>query len=199
VLPDYPKVKADLAARLNEFVKKRVDHYLGPLRGIPQVRLFEGDGGRSLTREDGETETGEAVEMRAPLSVASDELPTLTMDALLSKLDEVAKEMARQMAESAYQAVSDAVEKVGNVVDAGGGTLTAELLLESLSAIHIEFRPDGTAQMPEMHIGQSQAEAVRLAIMELETKPKLKQKFAELMEAKWEEWRAREASRKLVG
>jgi hypothetical protein len=198
MLPDYPKVKSHLSQRLNSFVQERIDFHLGPLRTVARIRLFEGST-RSMTRESGEVDPGRTFEARAELALGKDELPMITLQDVLAKLDRGAQEMARQMAENTYQTISDAVEKVGNVTDAGGRRLTAEVILDALSSIHIEFRPDGTARMPEMHIHPSLAEAAKLAIAELEGNADLRRQFQQIIEDRREVWRAREASRKLVG
>jgi hypothetical protein len=65
--------------------------------------------------------------------------------------------------------------------------------------MHIDFNADGTAQFPEMHIHPDLSNAARMAFEELEKNPGLNQQFRRMISEKREEWRAREADRKLVG
>jgi asparagine synthetase B (glutamine-hydrolysing) len=53
--------------------------------------------------------------------------------------------------------------------------------------------------MPVVHINPAQEEDVKAMIRRLETEPELKKRYDAIMMKKREEWRAREADRKLVG
>lgn len=77
--------------------------------------------------------------------------------------------------------------------------LSAEQILETLTQIQIDFRPDGTPILPDIHIHPDLADALRKALEELESDPDLRQQMKQLIVEKREAWRAREASRKLVG
>jgi hypothetical protein len=198
MLPDYPRLKADLSVRLVQFLRARHDFHLGPLSHINRIRFHEGDA-YSLRRSSGEEEPGEFKEAAALITIKDEEVPAMTLESLLRKLDDAAQDMARQMAEGVYGSISAAMERVGNVVDAGGQRLTAQTILEALSKIQIDFNRDGSPRMPEMHIHPSLSEAVRLAGEELEKNGALKRQLRQLLVEKREEWRAREASRRLVG
>lgn len=127
------------------------------------------------------------------------EIPTMTIEDVLLRLGETAQDMARQTAQYMYGTIAAAVDKVGNTVSAGGKKPTAETLLEALTKIQIDFNPDGSPRMPEWHVHPDAANAIELAGEELERDPELKREFGQLLARKKEEWRAREANRKLVG
>lgn len=198
MLPDFPEVKSELVDMLVEFLKTRINNYLGPLSEIPRSKVFEGDG-HTLTRSSGEREQITFQEYRAGFRVSDEELPTLSMDSLLERLDKTAEEMARQQAQSVFSQVSEAVERVGNVVDAEGKRISAQMILDVLSKMHVEFNSDLTPQWPTLFIPPGLSDALQLAQEEYESDPELKKQFSQLVERKREEWRAREASRKLVG
>ncbi|MGH9890766.1 MAG: hypothetical protein ACREA0_02025 [bacterium] len=198
MLPDFPDVKTDLSEQLVIFLKARVDHHLGPLSKIARVRFFEGDR-QELIRASGEAEPSGYEEIRSGFGVRDEELPDLTLDALLMKLDQAAEELAQQMGKGLYTKISEAVERVGNVVDAKGRKLEATMILELLSSIDVDFNQDGTPRLPEIHIHPTLSEGIQLAAEEFERRPDLKQQFKEIIDQKREDWRAREASRKLVG
>lgn len=132
-------------------------------------------------------------------SIPTKELPATTLDTILAKIDNAAQQIARQVAENIYQTISEAVERVGNTIDAKGQKPSAELILETLAKIQVDFDRDGKPRMPELHIHPTLEEATKLAFEELENNPELKKQFKQTMEEKREEWRAREASRILVG
>jgi len=118
---------------------------------------------------------------------------------LLQKLDDSVKEMAAAQAQHFYQTMSEGVEKAGNTIDGGGQPLTAELFLQAMEKIWIDFNADSSPQMPEVHISPNQTDNVKRMIERLESEPHLKRRFDQIMLKKREEWRAREADRKLVG
>jgi hypothetical protein len=198
LLPDYPNLKSDLAAHLHRFLRMRHDLYLGPLSRIARITFREGQT-YSLTRSSGEEEPGEFKEAAASITIKDAEVPSMTLESLLLRFDNAAQDMARQQAKGVYGSIAKATEKAGNVFDAGGQKLTAEMILEVLSKIQIDFNRDGSPRMPEMHIHPNLSDAVRLAGAELERNPALKRQLRQLLEEKKEEWRAREANRRLVG
>jgi hypothetical protein len=198
MLPDYPKLKAELSELMNEFLRERTDFYLGPMNEIARSKVFEGDA-HSLTLESGETQPTEFDEQRAGFEISDDELPTLRLDTLLQRLDTTAQEMARQFAGSVYGRISDAVEQAGNVVDAKGQKVSPEMILELFSGLQIDFNADLSPRLPSIHIHPSLSESLEGALREIDSDRMLRDRFRQVIDQKREEWRAREASRKLVG
>lgn len=198
MLPDWPKLKAELGERMREFLDARVDHYLGPIGKVPHVRFFEGNRSQ-IERPSGQIESSDYAEMRSELVLEHAAIPSLTPEALLRKLDETAKDMARQMGEHFFKTLSDSLDRAGNVVDAKGAPLNAETLLSALSTMQISFELDGTPRMPEMFISPALSEAAHLAQKKLNEDPDLKAQLAKIIDRQREDWRAREASRNLVG
>lgn len=68
-----------------------------------------------------------------------------------------------------------------------------------LETIQLEFYPDG--RLHELHVigGLFTPERLKAVEQEFESNPELQKRYDELMARKREEWRAREADRKLVG
>lgn len=198
MLPDYPAVKKDLASRLVDFLRIRTGHHLGVLDDIRRVQYFEGDE-HSLTRGTGETERSRFRQMSSEVTFQTRDLPKLPLPLVLQRLDGAAADMARQQAQMLYEGVSEAVEKVGNVVDAQGRKMTASLIIEMLEKLHIDFDQFGRAHLPQMHIPPNLEESLMGALRELEEDPIMRKQYQAVIEQKREEWRAREASRKLVG
>jgi len=198
MLPDFCKLKSDISARLRRFLESRMLHHLGPFSESPRVTFFEGQG-RTLTRESGHQESIDPFDLSATMIFRTDEIPSMTLEDLLRKLDEVAKEMAGQMARHTYDTVSEAAKRVGNAVDAKQRVISAEMILDGLSKMHIEFDLQGRPHMPSIHCHPDLLRAVKLASEELERDPSLRKQMKELLILKREEWRVREASRRLVG
>ena len=137
MLPDYPDVKKDLAAKLQDFLQKRMRIHLGALDDIRTSQYFEGDQ-HSITREDGDTEINPFHRMTSEISIDKADLPKMSLEEALKRLDDVAADMARQHADMVYGTISEAVDKVGNVVDAKGKGITAALIIETLEKLHID-------------------------------------------------------------
>jgi hypothetical protein len=198
MLPDFPKLKFDLLGCLKLFLESRMLEHLGPLSESRRVRYFEGQK-RQMIRRSGERETVEPFDLSSTLTFKDDELPTLTLDNLLQRLDSAAKGMAGQMATHVHESISEVADRVGNAIDANRKKVSAEMILEMFSKIDIEFDDNGRPLMPSLHCHPNQGKAVRMAMEQLDDSPDLRKQWQELMITKKEEWRVREASRKLVG
>lgn len=197
MLPDFPKLKSELVASLRQFLEKRMLFHLGPLSEAPKIHCIEGERSKMI-RRNGFIEPFSPTEVKVFIPLNETELPSITLEEVLSRLDGAAKEMAEQMARQAYASITQTAETAGTVIDAQN-TSRAELILKGLSTIYMNFDPDGTPQMPSIISSPSQAEMDEKALKELERNPDLNKKFREMIETKREEWRVREASRRLVG
>jgi hypothetical protein len=203
MLPDFPELKADLSMAISAYFKQRVAIHLGALSKIRHNYVFEGprddNHGHEIVRSSGEIESSGLKLMSAELSILADELPKMTLDQVLHKVDEAAQKVASQLAKLAYQRISEAVEQVGNSIDAKGKRLSAELILELYSTVEIDFDRNGKPKMPTFHVHPKMTEALKLALSELENDIELNRELKQIITNKKEEWREREASRKLVG
>jgi hypothetical protein len=198
MLPDFPQLKSELAARLNHFLEKRMHFHLGALSEARKINYIEGDRSKMI-RHNGDIEPILPTELKASISWNEAELPSITLEEVLTRLDEAAKEMAAQMARQTYASLSQTSEKAGTVVDAKNTPMRAELILEWFSQIYLDFNRDGKPQLPSIISHPSQSEGVKEALKELDRNPNLNHKFREIIETKREDWRVREASRRLVG
>lgn len=165
---------------------------------IGRARMFEGRH-NTIIRPDGSEDQTSMNEGRAELRIPLDELKELGLQQLLDRLDEIAKDMARQQSEHFFTTLSEGSKKAGTTIDAQGKPLTPELFLKMIETIWINFSADGTAQMPTMVISPSSEEGVKAMIQKMENSPELKKRFDDIIIKKREEWNAREADRVLVG
>lgn len=162
------------------------------------MTLFEGER-HQTTRPDGRVSDMKFKSISAELVFEDGELATISLQRLFGKLDEMAQEMAAQQARHAYEQVGAAAEDVGNVVDGAGAPLTAAMLLDVLETIHVDFDREGRPLMPSLHVHPNMTPAIERVVEEADSSEELSQRHEELIRAKKEEWRAREASRRLVG
>jgi hypothetical protein len=135
----------------------------------------------------------------AAFEIKAAEVPTMTIDVLVERMRHGAQDMAAQISKGSFQSISDAVDKVGNVVNGKGAPFSADLYLEALEKIQIDFGPDGKPRLPTVVVAPSKGPQIPRVLESLEKDPTLSAKFDRLIEKKREEWLVREASRKLVG
>jgi hypothetical protein len=198
MIPDFPVLKEELNRAITRFMRERFKFHQGPLSDVPQGHVFEGTR-NVIVRQDGSKDETKMREISAETRFAADEMRGLHLPKLLEKVDAMAQEMAATQARQFYETMSEGVQKVGNTVDGGGQCFTAELFLQAMGKILIDFNADGSPEMPTVHISPNQTDDVKRMIERFESEPDLKKRFDTMMTKKREEWRAREADRKLVG
>jgi hypothetical protein len=107
-------------------------------------------------------------------------------------------DMVRKQTGFALERLDEDIPK-SQSVDAKGKKLDVELILQMLETIQLEFYPDGGPH--ELHVvgGLFSPERLKAVDEEFQNNPELQKRHDDLIARKREEWRAREASRKLVG
>lgn len=196
MLPDYPHFK-DLFKRFcDRRLQKSAEARLGPLyQEIRKRRQFEGH--RSQVQRPGEKAPDEIEynTSRGAFSFRLDEIPTLTIDELVSRIDTVAEEMAGNFSRGMFSSMDRTLEKYDRVMKLGPPS--PEAFLTMISNSQVSFEDDG----PRFRIvvPPSDLEKAREAGARLIKDPELNKRYTELMAQKWEEWRARETDRGLDG
>jgi hypothetical protein len=198
LLPDYIVLKKEINGVLTLFMRKRFKFYCTGIQDIPKEQLFEGTG-MKIQRASGDVDESTFFKDSIEFSIPYEEVPSLSLNSLLQKVDRAAKEMADKVQKRFYLKINEDLDRLGRTVNHKGKPFTAETILEALDSIQIEFRPDGKHNDLQIHIAPQLEEAVKKAFYDLETDPGLKKRHTELMIQKREDWRVREASRRLVG
>lgn len=159
---------------------------------------FEG-AHQSIARHDG---TEAPVHMR-PIEMSDvfprdQPLTEFNREEVLRRLAKLAEQLAKGQSETALEAMREATEATGNVVDAGGSGFTPELLLRALETMAHSFDDDGTWHPPTIVLAPDMMEKVRTAFTP-ETEAAYKESFEAIVGKKREEYFAREAGRVLAG
>lgn len=198
MLPDLPALKQEIHDVTNRYLRAQVHRRLGVFDESPQHVIHEGNRMRTL-RADGSAEDSDLKAASAEMSVKLDEIPRLTIEKRIEKLDRLADEMARQVSAQMYGSLSEALNKAGQVVDGKGRPFDAETFFAALEKIALEF--DETGKHHGLSIVMAPELAVRASKVfeQIESDPVLNRRHRELIERKRAEWRDREATRKLVG
>lgn len=199
MLPDLPQLKADIAQVFHTIFRNRVNAYLGVVGEVPRSVIKEGRSPMILRQDDSRDETTLKA-ASAELNFKVDEIPHLSVEQRIDRLDTAAREMATQINSQAFESINEAVKKVGNVVDAKGRRFSADALFEVLEKIQVDFEDDGvkhkelTVVIPPALTGR-----VKEVMEHIHQDPKLRERYKKIIDKKRMEWRDREAARKLVG
>jgi hypothetical protein len=197
MLPEYPKLSAEFGHATTRAMQQRAREIEGIVATVPSHRVFEGDT-MEIIRSDGSTGITKFREETAELRIPVEESPDLELSDLMARLDQIVFDLAAKKAKNFFQTLSDAASDAGTRVDAKGQKISAEIYLQMLDRVWIEFEPDGTPRLPTLVVSpqqQADAEAVRV---ELFQNPALRKRFDEIILRKLELWRAREADRELA-
>ncbi len=194
MLPDFVKTKEKLKKMLDAEMEKAQFRHLGPFADTPKSNIFEGDE-IILIRADGSHEEINMEKVEGKIEVKLDEAEEMTPEKVLDKIDTVAREMAQQIAKTAYEVMSEAAEEIGNVTSADGESLSIDLLLKGLEKMHLSFDEEGQPSGLRLVAHPNMSSELEKIYSQIESHPR----YQELMERKREEWRVRESNRKLVG
>ncbi len=198
MLPEFPLLKEAFTRAVIRNLAERTKMHAGIVGTVGRARMFEGRQ-NVIVRPDGSEDPTSMNEARAELRIPLDKLKEIGLQQLMDRLDEIARDMARQQSEHFFATLGEGSKKAGTTIDAQGKPLTPDLILKMFDTIWIDFRPDGTPIMPTMVISPSNQEGMKAAIQQMENSPELKKRFDEIMIKKREEWNARAADRVLVG
>lgn len=198
MLPDYPSLKKEIRDVLNVFLRKQVEQYSIAIRQIPKTKIFEGKG-TVIKRSSGEEDLTKFMSSETGFEIKYNEIPEMGINDILEKLDETAMNMVGKMESTFFKSISEQLDKAGRTFGQKGEPLTGKTILNALRNIFISFDKDGKPSLPSIFHGPKLAESMKNAFKEIDENPELKKEGEEIWLQKKEEWRAEEASRKLVG
>lgn len=198
MVPDFPNLKKDIFNRIllpafNE--ARQTDPLLGNLK---YTNHYEGNEIAYLT-EEGKEEQQEYVSMGSEWQILPSDVITKPFDFFIEKFRQMGIEASSQMAQHSFRVINEAVESVGNVVQANNEPMSLDLFLQMINKILIDFDDDTESpEMPIIYVHPSQTLQVKKLMEDAKNSPEFDKKFKSLMETKKKEWRDREANRKLV-
>jgi hypothetical protein len=195
VLPDLPRLKSDIQKVLMGYLRVKAHQNLGVFAQSPRHVAHEGNRLYTLRADGSETES-EFAQATGELTVHLAEVPQLTIQERIAKLDAMADDMARQMSERLFGSLDEVLKRSGQSVDQEGQPLSAETILAALELIEMDFD-----KPPELSVVIPPAlqEKAAIAFHNLKTDPVLNRRYEDLMARKRLDWRARETARTLVG
>jgi hypothetical protein len=196
MLPDYSETKRLFGRFFQTYIRRKA-RAISPFADVQTRYLHEGRGMKVVRADQSESNT-KTQQLSSMMKITFDEIPELTLEKAIAKYDELILDMVRKQTGFALERLSEDIP-ASQSVDAKGKKLDAELILQMLETMQLEFYPDGRPQ--ELHVigGLLTPERLNAVDEEFQNNPELRKRHNELMDRKREEWRAREANRKLVG
>lgn len=197
MLPDFPDLKQKLARRIRARMKEVHASHTSPLSAAAMVHIAEGDRVMSIDADGFESEIPMTLH-RVTVTITDEEVESLTTEEIIRRFDSAAQEMAMQTGKTFVESLDRSVRSVGNVVKYDG-TITADDLFAMFEKVLIDFDGQGYPELPTLVCGKKMYSELTDLLPELDNDPAMRERLAQIIERKREEWRDREGSRKLVG
>ena len=198
MLPDFTGVKTRVNRDLLRRVRQQVPAVAPLMQGVATFHQHEGKIGRIVRADESEDPIDYHL-VSCETVLNREEMMRFDLTAIQQKLSEVANQIGQAQTKRMLEAAGEAADSVGNVVHAGG-ELTPDKVLEVYRKVERDFDPQTLQPKPgfvwTMH--PDVAASVISKIEEWEKDPVFKAEYERIMTVKREEWRDREANRKLV-
>ena len=198
MLPDFIRVKTRVNRDLLRWVRQQIPTVAPLMQGVAKYHQHEGKHGR-IVRNDGSEDPIDFKHVSCESVLNREEMKRFDWEALLQKLTAVAEQVGRAQTQQMLAVAGEAAESVGNVVPAGG-ELTPDKFLEVFRRVEMDFDPQTLRPKPGLTIALHPdiAASVLPKVKKWEKDPKYKAEYERIISVKREEWRDREANRKLV-
>lgn len=199
MLPDLTKTKIDLLRDLTRKFDKAVAKRLPFISTIPTVTMFEGRGGVVIRRADGSVDRTKMDSVEAGFGVKAGEVPTLTQAEVLARMLAAAEEMAAARSKHFFGRMDEDLTRLGRTQDAEGQAPSPEMILRFCEDLQRDFKEDGTPSEVSIVAGPKIIEKITQVLKEIDESPEYSAKMKAILERQRDEWRIREAGRRLVG
>jgi len=196
MLPDYSETKKLFDRFFKTYIRRKA-RAISPFADIQMRCMHEGRGMR-VKRADHSESNSSMQQFSSMIEIRIDEIPDLTFKKVIAKFDALIIDMVRKQTDFTIKRMNEGIP-ASQSIDAKGKKLDAELFLQFLEVFQLEFYADGLPK--ELYCVGELFSQERLEALdeEFRNNPKLQKRYDELIAKKKEEWRVREANRKLVG
>jgi hypothetical protein len=197
MLPDFPKAKA----KGNQVFVKAIEARLARSPILGQIRHTRQHEGKSslLRREDMSEATIEYRRGGQTVVTSREEMRVWDPELVVKKVEEIANGLEEQQTRALFEELERATQATGNVVNVQAKGLQKEHFLEIQRKIIQGFDPEtGEPTGGMMVVHPDTLPAIQKAMEEWGKDEEFQKELKRIQGEKREEWRAREASRKLV-
>jgi len=196
MLPDFIKIKSRIDRKLSGSIQERVGME-GVMSLISKGRVHEGHA-YAIQRADGSRDEQEFREHRAEVVLSAEDLLTDGPQAVQRAMDNLLEQLSRSTHQHIQEGIEQATKAAGTNTDAGGQPFSAELFLDSIEKTQLSFDANGDCKPPTIVIHPSLSETVERQLGRLEREPGLRERMNRIIDQQRDQWRDREANRKLV-
>ena len=198
MLPDFTRVKTCVNRDLLRWASRQIPVVAPLLREVAKYRQHEGNAGK-IVREDESENTIDFQFVSGEIDLNREEMKYFDLKAIQQKLIEVARQIGQAQEQKMLELAGEAAESVGNVVHAGG-ELTPDKFLEVFRKVEMDFDPQTLQPKPgfKFVMHPDIAASVDQKVKKWKKAPTFIAEYERIIAVKREEWRDREADRKLV-
>lgn len=196
MLPDFPETKRLFSRFFQTYMRLKIRE-ISPYSAVQTRYLHEGRA-MKITRADQSESASGLEQLSAYIEVKSDEIENLTFDRAIEKHEAMIADLVRKQTRFIRERMTSEIPE-SQTLDAKGRKFEGQVVIDLLEKMQIDFYPDGTPHKIFVDGPFFTPERMAVVDKEFESDPELKRKFEEMMAKKKEEWRDREADRKLVG
>ena len=198
MLPDFPNEKASILETLKDAIDEKQQRFMGPFWSeVRRQRIYEGRAWQ-LKREDGTENVSEYKEIGSNLTVNIDEVPYLTIEKLIERIDTLARDLAEQQVRGMLKSITEETFKTGQQIDNHNAPFDKQTFIKLIDSVFIDFDKHGNPKMPSMLVHPDLEPSIKKLLDSLSSDSDFDSEFAALIEKKKAEWYAKESSRKLV-
>lgn len=194
MLPTFPQVVAYRSRENLSFMKARIGAHSPIHRKIKSHIQQEGRQAQ-IVRQGDDPDPTTFIEASAEVQVKRMPLREFNLNNVAEVYDDAAKQFAKQQSEMLVNKLHEVTAKTGNVVDSGGGKLSADLILQVYETMEMSFSADGEWQPPVFWGGTDASKAFSRIMAD----PEFQSRLTTLVNRKRSEFRRREADRVLAG
>jgi hypothetical protein len=195
MLPDIPDVKRELGRKMLLYIHRRAQS-VDPV--LSQIRTFVQHEGAEYhyTPIGGVPQTEGYNVISAAMTVGISEVPSLTGERFMEKINSIADELGHSAAKMFFETLQKSNDESGQVVD-GGDKPLHQSMLEMFEKVQVEFDSEGRpTSMFVVH--PDMVETLKKAAEVIENDPELKQRNEQILREQLEAFVARENNRTLV-
>lgn len=197
MLPDFTKAKENVSEMLLSMLSKRAREYKGEI-APKEYRIFEGCELSTIT-DNGKELLTRPKEISGKVSIKTEDIQSGNPLKVLHLIDQMALQMAQEQSKMMFTELGKICTEANQKIDFKGAKFNPDMLLQIMEKILIEFDADGNMKNLMFVVGPQMADRVKDEMEKADKDPEFRKKHEALMARKRGEWRAREASRKLVG
>jgi hypothetical protein len=196
MLPRIAKLDHQFADAIEHYVQTR-SRGNSVLREIRAHVIHEGKD-TAIRRSPTELEPTKLIKASVETRMTSQEIEDIDLAYILSKANEISAEFERQLSTHLFQTLEQVTDQTGLKMDARGGRLTNDMLIELFSTMQINFE---RSQSGDLTLVTAPGMAVTFQRLEHEINEnsEIRARWNAMMEQKRNEFREREINRNLVG